>query len=297
MLHKSPGSRAYALIHSHTRRKGVLYDGEIEYEVRRNVVKQKNVKTNTCYYHPNITPFWFRENKTWYEDESLGFDTRMTRGISWECHLVCEDLWIVEIVGCDRSKVDDSLNNLWQQMWDSSFNEDENLREGEAPSEPVTVVPTMDGKFVQLHVTCLPLFDSLRRQAAGRSRIGSEGRKLFDSLLATAKHLNAPGELFPGKEGMPVDPGILVDHVLSAWITDIVREKELLSALEGLRPLLNKHGSLVKGGMNVNKLSFSSFVEILRGTVKTGIVVNRVVRSSDVIGSTLYHLDEALDHD
>lgn len=300
LLHKKTNGKlvALGLIHRHRSSKGQLNEGEQEYEVRRGIVKQRNVHSNTCYFHPNVTPFWFRETKVWYEDENLGFDSGLTRGFAWECHKVDDDTWIVEIVPCDRRELDDSSAAMWELAFSSDADHElATLVGSPGPSEPITIIPTNDGRFVKLSVTCYPLFEHLRRQAAGRSRIGSEGKKLFDSLFATAKHLNAPGELFPGKEGMPCDPGLLVDHVLSAWVTDVSREKNLLNAIEGLRPLLASHAEAARGGMNLRKANFGSIVDAFRASVKFGIVANKVVRSSDVVGGVLHHLDEALDHD
>jgi hypothetical protein len=294
LMSKSKGSKALALIHRHDKDSGTINDGEQSYQVRNGIVKQRNVLTNTCYYHPNITPFWFREDKLWYPDEAFGFDSEYHLGLAWECHLVCEDTWIVEIVVADRRQVTRTESVMWDSVYNSGSNHYDYHRKNDSCPEPATVIPTSDGKFVELTVTCYPMFEALRRQAVGRSRVGSEGRKLFDSLLSTAKHLNAPGELFPGKEGMPVDPGILIDHVLSAWVTDVQREADLLTSINGLVPLFQKHASATRGGLNVQQFSMASLVSAVRGGLKAGIAVNRIARSTDVIGGALTHLDEAL---
>lgn len=294
LMAKSKGSKALALIHRHNSDGGTINDGEQSYQVRNGIVKQRNVLTNTCYYHPNITPFWFREDKTWYPDEDFGFDSSYHLGLAWECHLVCQDTWIVEIVVCDRQQITRADSAMWDSLYHSADQSYEMSRKNDAVCEPATIIPTADGKFVELTVTCFPMFEALRRQAVGRSRVGSDGRKLFDSLLSTAKHLNAPGELFPGKEGMPVDPGILIDHVLSAWVTDIQRETDLLASVNGLLPVFQEHASATRGGLKVQQFTLASLVSIVRGGLKAGIAVNRVARSQDVIGGALTHLDEAL---
>jgi hypothetical protein len=293
MLSYRPGAKALCLIHSHSNSNGKLNEGEQEYWVRGGVVKQKNVKTNTCYYHPNITPFWFREDKTWYPDNTKG---ETGNGIAWECHLVCEDTWIVEIVAADRSRLDDGAEATWKALFDFHDNADNNdLLSGEPQPDPVRILPSADGKFVELRVTCIPLFESLRRQAAGKPRVGAEGRKLFDSLLGTAKHLNAPGELFPGKDGMPCEAQYLIDHVVSAWVTDVSRESDIMSAAELLRPAMFSHASKVKGGPKLANFTLSNLFDSVRAGVSVALTANRVLRNADPIGSALTHLDLALE--
>jgi len=293
MLSFAPGAKALCLIHTHHHSTGKINDGEQEYWVRGGVVKQKNVKTNTCYYHPNITPFWFREDKVWYPDNTKG---EYGPGIAWECHFVCEDTWIVEIVSADKSRLDDGAESAWKAMFDYCDTADrDNLFSGEPVAEPVCMIPSSDGKFVELRVTCIPLFESLRRQAAGKPRVGAEGRKLFDSLLGTAKHLNAPGELFPGKEGMPCESQYLIDHVVSAWITDVSRESDIMAAAELLKPAMFQHASRVKGGPKLSNFTLSTLFDAVKAAVGVALTANRVLRSADVIGSALTHLDGALE--
>jgi len=287
------GAKALCLIHTHHHSHGKINDGEQEYWVRGGIVRQKNVATGTAYYHPNITPFWFREDKTWYPDNTKG---ETGNGIAWECHLVCEDTWIVEIVAADRSRLDDGLEQSWKALFDFHDEADRNgLLSGEPSPEPVRILPSSDGKFVELRVTCIPLFESLRRQAAGKPRVGAEGRKLFDSLLGTAKHLNAPGELFPGKDGMPCEAQYLIDHVVSAWVTDVSRESDIMQAVELLKPAMFSHASRVRGGPKIGNFTLSNLFEAVRSGVSVAMAANRVLRASDPFGSALTHLDAALD--
>jgi len=293
MLSHRKGSKALCLVHTHSGSHGKLNEGEQEYWVRGGIVKQKNVKTNTCYYHPNITPFWFREDKTWYPDNTKG---ETGNGIAWECHLVCEDTWIIEIVAADKERVDDGLEATWKALFDFHDDADKNdLMKGEPTPEPIRILPSSDGKFVELRVTCIPLFEALRRQAAGKPRVGSDGRKLFDSLLGTAKHLNAPGELFPGKEGMPCEAQYLIDHVVSAWITDVSRESDIMQATELLRPAMFNHASKVRGGPKLSNFTLSSLFDAVKAGVSVAMAANRVLRATDPIGSALTHLEGALE--
>jgi len=276
-----------ALIHRHEGNHGFLNDGEQEFWVRGGIVRQRNVSTNTSYYHPNITPFWFREDKTWYND--AGF------GIAWECHLVCEDTWIVEAVFADRSKLVDGSEDEWKKMFeeaDALYNDDV-VRPSRV--QPVTVLPTTSGKFVELEVSCPELFDALRLQAVGKSRVGSEGRKLYDSLLASAKHLVKPGALFPGADGLACQERLIMDHVLSAFVTDVARETDQLKACALLFPHMASHAKAVRGTAGGGKFSVVGAMDVLRSSVKVGLAVNKVVRASDPIGSALTHLDVALE--
>jgi len=293
MLSFTKGAKALCLVHTHHHSHGKINDGEQEYWVRGGVVKQKNVATNTCYYHPNITPFWFREDKTWYPDNTKG---ETGNGIAWECHFVCEDTWIIEIVAADKAAVDDGLEQTWKELFDFHDKSDSNdLLKGEPAPEPVRILPSSDGKFVELRVTCIPLFESLRRQVVGKPRVGPEGKRLFDSLLGTAKHLNAPGELFPGKDGMACEAQYLIDHVVSAWITDVSRESDIMQAVELLRPVLSSHAVVVRGGPKISQFTLGTLFEAVRAGVGLAMAANRVMRASDPIGSALTHLDGALE--
>jgi hypothetical protein len=288
ILHLSPGSKVLALIHRHDKSHGWINEGEQEYWVRGGIVKQRNVLTNTTYFHPNITPFWFREDKTYYPPcENLGF--------SWECHFVCEDTWIVEIVAADKSRQVDGTVEEWKRMFELDEEiELEHLKTRSGKAEPVVILPSDDGKFVELDVQSIPLFNVLRRQAAGKSRVGADGRRLYDSLLATSKHLVAPGALFPGLEPIICPDHLLVDHVISAFVTDVARERDIMAAVGLLSPVLVSHASSIRGGPRLSRFTVSSVVEIVRAGVKSGLVLNRVVRATDVVGSALTHLDDAL---
>jgi hypothetical protein len=293
LLSHKAGTKALCLVHAHKSSHGKINNGEQEYWVRGGVVKQVNVATNTCYYHPNITPFWFRENKVWYPDTSKG---ESGLGFAWECHLVCEDTWIIEIVSADKSKVDDGQEACWKALFDYNDEMDNALvLKAEPTPNPIVTIPSSDGKFVELRVTCLPLFEALRRQAVGKPRVGPEGRKLFDSLLGTAKHLNSPGELYPGKDGMPCEAQYLIDHVVSAWVTDVARESDIMSAADLLKPAMFTHANRVRGGTKLSNFSVNDLVTAARSALGVALAANRVFRAVDPVSSALTHLQDALE--
>lgn len=288
MLDASPGSKVLALIHTHKEKHGFLNEREQEYWVKGGMVKQRNCATGTCYFHPNITPFWFAEKK---EHVLPG----LNRGFSWECHLVCQDTWIIEIV---RSK----------PVWVAPANDFEKLfRDAEAAElgfksenlcfdeEPPNVLPTSDGKFIELRAENVELVGKLRTQATGRSRVGKEGAKLMLDLINLAKHLTDPSAVFEGQSGLSIDRATLADHVVKAFISDVPRELALMGAVDMLSPMLRAHAAKKVGPKVARGMSPLALMQNFRLLVQGGIAVNKVVRHKDVVGAGLQALDDALD--
>jgi hypothetical protein len=294
-LYHMQGGKALAVIHKHDKTHGFINDGEQEYWVRGGIVKQKDVVTGSCYYHPNITPFWFREEKVWYPTSGDADPTPLVEGtgIAWELHFVCEDTWIVEIVAANKSEIYNSTAQDWKNVFDDAVEVFDANVQKPAVVEPLTVLPRANGKFIELDVTCIELFSALRLQASGKSRVGSEGRKLFESLISTARHLIKPGMLFPGKDGLACPEHLIIDHVVSAYVTDIARETDVMKAVGLLFPHLRSHAHSVSG-VTGSKFNAVSAMDFLRASVKVGIAANKVVRSADPIGTGLHHLDSAL---
>jgi hypothetical protein len=299
LLSARRGSKILALIHSHGSSHGFLNEGEQEYWVKGGVVRQKNVKTNSVYYHKDITPFWFKENKHFDIEGTNGQILGDFVSFAWELHFVCDDTWIVEITGSYPSEIDvDTVD--YSQLYalaeqEEEFNKRATLIQDCVLVEPVRILPTSDGKFIELDVVNLELFTALRRKATGRDRRGKPGRELLRELLASAKHLVSPGALLPGQEGLSCPPHLLFDHVISAFITDVVHETNVMKGVSFLHPVLEAHAASLRSGVNYTKFTTFSLVSTLRMLTRGGLAANTIVRARDPIGVALGHLDNALD--
>jgi hypothetical protein len=297
LIRSSPGSRVLALIHRHDKPHGFLNNSEQEYWVRNGIVKQRNVASNTCYFHSDVTPFWFGETKHHVCEPTTG------AGVAWEAHFICEDTWVIEIVAYDGAAVRCDAGDDFEAIFEGLNTNlcadplvDPLVAEVPKAAEPtpVTVLTDSDGRAVPLTVCSLPLFQALRRQAVGKPRSGPAGRKLYDSLLSSAKHLTAPGVLFPDAEPISCKPEHLVDHVLSAMATDVVREYDLFTAMRDLAPLLCDHTRVVTGSRSLGPNSFSSWSEAGKSLVMLAKQGNLIRRSADPVGSALNGLDAAI---
>jgi hypothetical protein len=293
-------SKILALIHSHTQAHGFLNDGEQEYWVKGGIVKQRNVRTNSAYYHKDITPFWFREQKSFnVNDLPAGSNDGFGVSFTWELHFVCQDTWIVEIVPFFPDEID--VEAVDYRMLFEAAEEEERLSrkahhvQSHNVVEPVRVLPTSDGKFLSLDVVNMELFSALRRKAAGRDRRGKRGQELMRDLLSSAKHLIQPGALFPGQDGLDCPDHLLFDHVVSAFVTDVCHETDVMKAVSFLHPVLEEHAKALHQGANFSKFTTFSLLSTVRAAVRGGIAANRIARSRDVVGSALEHIDSALD--
>jgi len=288
LVGNSPGSKILALIHSHTKDHGFLNGGEQEYWVKGGIVKQRNTKTGTVYYHPNITPKFFSETKTtWMPMSSKGF--------TWECHFVCDDTWIVEIAACDKAhKVKGGPD--YRKMFEDAEQHEVYVRQHTeyAPLPVPNVLPTKDGKFIELQCENEELFDQLRLTAAGRKRTGKDGQKLMLELIQTAKHLVRPGSLFPEAARMQINTGHLGDYCVKAFIADVPHETGLHVAVELLEPVLTAH-TVSKMGKIPKTISLFGMMQAFRTVVTGAKMVNQVVRDKDKVGRALTNLEDALD--
>jgi hypothetical protein len=281
----SPRRKALALIHTHTKTHGFLNEGEQEYWVRGNIVKQRNVSTNTTYCHPNITPFWFAENKQWYGDDGKGF--------TWECHFVCQDTWIIEIVPCNKDEFDDDFVNTWEDEFELGVFD--TPAERKASVKPVTVLPTKNGRFIELDVCCEPLFTDLRRYAIGKPRAGLEGVQLMKDLITRGRNLVNPSSLFPDKPAMDCPDGAIYDHCLSAFVTDLERETNMMTCLDNLQGEIYKHSYRITGKRPPPSLASNDIVGTLKLLAKVGTHGARLARSKNPVDAALSGLDKFLE--
>jgi len=263
--------KCLALVHRHNGRHGWLNDKEQEFWVQGGIVKQRNIATNTVYYHPQISDFWFAETKSWYNGSGLGF--------TWECHFVCEDTWIIEICPANRNLFVDDSQDKWAKLFDQASEATLAVSEPPADERPVvrlyapSPIPGEPEIRVNLEVTNLELFGALRRHAAGKPRVGNEGKKLYDSLLATAKHLSAPGALFPEMTPVSCPPHLLFDHVMSAFVTDVERESGVLEAVKTMRAVLIDHSESVRHGAT-SESSFHNLLAAARTSLRGASVIS-----------------------
>jgi len=283
----SPIKKMLALIHTHTGESGTLNNGEQTYEIRAGIVKQRNVRTGTTYCHPNITPFWFSENKSYYDDNGLGF--------TWECHLVCDDTWIIEAVPTTANDLDEDFANDWEDKFYCEQVLSDKPIVG-ARTAPIEMLPTKNGKqFIQLHLTNLELVDNLRTYAIGKPRTGKEGYQLMKDLISRARSLSVPSALFPSQTLLVVKPEHLYDHCMSAFISDLERETELMGCLDNLQGMIYNHTKKVTGKAPPPTLASNDLMGHLKLLGKVGIRGAKVARSSKPLDGALAAVGELFD--
>jgi len=284
---------AYALIHRHTADTGSLNDDEQTYVKKvamngQRLVRQTNVVTRSEYIHPDLTPLLFRADKTWFPDGG-------SKGITWECHMVNSETWIIEIVAYELCELRDDVVD-YGALWD--MEEDDYLAPApEEPSDPIVelhddrlIIPTMDGKFVEAQIVNRKLFDVLRQACVGKER----NRALLDEVIRLAKHHVTPSGMFGDKQGMRCPEGLIIDHALAAYFVDLGHEQQLLQTIEVLRPVLVSHSSKLNLGPKFREYSINDLVGVMRAMTQLGRHVNAVVRNKAPIDKGLEILGNQL---
>jgi len=278
--------KALALIHVHMGSSGSINNGEQTYQVRNGIVKQKNVSTNSAYLHPNITPFWMAEKKEWYNEDGIGF--------VWELHTVCKDTWIVEIVASSREEVDDTVfEDDWEAMFDAGEFDNLEKTQGHArrADENIAMLPTKNGKFIELDLNNPELVTALRRFAAGKPRCGVQGHELMKELIGHARNLVHPSSLFPDKTPLACRDGTMVDHCVSAFLSDLERETNLMDCMDNMQGLFYKHSKSVTGKRPAATAGGADWLGNLRLLAKVGTTGIKAARSKDPLGSALNQVD------
>jgi hypothetical protein len=306
--------RALALVHRHVGQSGSINNGEQTFETKEHpafeagLLKQKNVKTNSVYVHPNLTPVLFKEVKEWFPSQHAPLEMRDKGavgddgvGLAWECHMVNEDTWIIEFVLCDnRHYTADEPS--FAEMWDDDKTLEEDYLSTPTESSDVSArtwenrlewLPAIgqDRDFTHLELVSKPLFEKLRLSAAGRPR---SDKKVFADLMKEAKHLTAPSALFGDKDGMRCPPERIVDHVTAAILVDYEKEDKLLQGMIALKPLLRKHAEDLKFGSTYRDLSFGNLIDVIRSSLAVARTVNTVVKHRDPIDAGIGAMDNWL---
>jgi len=269
------------------------------------LLKQKNVKTNSVYVHPNLSPVLFKEVKEWFPSRTFPLEMRDRAavgddgvGLSWECHMVNDDTWIIEMVLCDnRSYLGGEPS--FAEMWDDDKIMEEDYLSTPAESSSISVrtwenrlewLPAIgkDREFSHLDICSKPLFEKLRLSSAGRAR---GDKKVFARLLEEAKNLVHPSKLFGGVDGLQCPPEKLVDHVVAAALVDYEKEGKLLEGMIALKPQLRAHAESLKFGKNYQDLSFGNLLDVIRSSLAVARTINSVVKHKDPLDSGLGALD------
>jgi len=292
MVTAAKGNMVLALVHTHPGEAGHINEGEQRFAKANGYVRQWNVKTNTRYTHYDLAPFYFRENKTFWADSGSEF---AGQGFQWECHFVCENTWIIQIVAATAADIEDEDAvdfdagfegvDSFTKRTDNGIFDDDFL-----PTEPVVeFIMTPDGTCVPLKLSCPELLDELKQYATGKPR----NAQLFSDLVKHAGHLTRKSALFPDQVVLHVDPNHIIDHVASAY-SNCSREAEIVAAVASLRDSMAVYNSNLKGGGRFNNSSLNTLLEGLRGAVGAAAVVNRVVKSEDKVGRGIAALSDAL---
>jgi len=295
-LHAPGGKRvAYGLIHRHPHSKGTINDGEQSYVKNgRGLVKQVNIKTNSTYVHPDITPLMFSEQKQWFPQSKLATRTvageEPLQGLTWECHIINDDTWVIEMVPYtlfedQEDTVDYDAAWALDEEMSSGFETPSTSDEGSAVqvNDTTVVIPTSDGKFLKLDICSKDLFNELRVSCIGKER----NQKLVDELVHQARHAVFPSKLFPGKVGVQCPEDLIYDHVIAAFVADAEKEDKTLEAVSMLKPMLVKHARGLKLGSKIQDLCFRDLLGCLRSAITAGRDFNRVVKSKDKIDLAL----------
>jgi hypothetical protein len=282
---------AYGLVHRHSSEEGSLNDGEQTYIKKTamngsRLVKQTNVITRSEYIHPDLTPLLFRADKTWFPPQG-------NQGITWECHMVNSETWIIEIVAYELCEMRDDVVD-YTALWD--MEEDDYIGRPIVATplveqrEDCVIIPTEDGKFVKAQITNHKLFATLRQACAGKER----NRALLDEIIRLAKHHIAPSGMFGDKQGMLCQEEHIIDHAMAAYFVDLEHEQKLLQTMSVLRPVLVSHTSKLNLGPKFREYSINDFVNVLRAATQVGRHLNAVRRSKDPIDKGLELLGNQL---
>jgi len=309
----SNGKRvAYALIHNHAGPKGSINDGEQTYEKKfvggQWLVRQVNSATRSAYVHPCLNQLLFRQRKVWLPKDQFvkrgdGFQNHQpvdkTKGIAWELHKINDETWVVELV----PYIDQHLEGVidYAQMWedDEALSVDDYMTTPtsssvEAPDTAAdahqVIIPTQDGKFVELEIPCKELFAKLRMRCSGKVR----DAKLLEELISTANHLCDPSAMFGDKTGIRCPPDKIYDVAVAAFMADIMKENRFQESLSGLRPVLVKHARKRKMGPNYKDFSTGDLMDILRNGLSVGAAINKTLRNRDPVGEGIEHAQRLL---
>jgi hypothetical protein len=293
-----PGKRvAYALIHRHAGNRGSINDGEQVYEKKTafnglQLVKQTNVSTCSSYIHKDLTPFLFSADKTWFPHDGA------TQGLTWECHLVNEETWVIEIVPYVLTEMREDVVD-YAALWDMDEDLDTETNGVDTPPTPKSgiefkddflIIPTHDGKFIKAEIVNRKLFAVLRQSCVGKDR----NRTTLDELVRLAKHNVSPSAMFGDKEGMHCPEDKIFDHAIAAYFVDLDHEEQLMEAASTLRPVLASHASKLNLGPKFRDYSINDLLSALRCAVKVGQHVNNIVRSKDPVDRGLEILGNTL---
>jgi len=293
------------LVHRHSLDKGDLNDGEQTYTKKwvgtDLLVRQVNVRTNSSYVHPDLTRILFSENKVWLPPSDMSTrqsaDVSNNKGLAWETHFVNDETWIVEFVPYVQTEIDGVTD--YSAMWeddDAIFDSDPMSTPSESSSNDIhqrstsVVIPTADGKFVEVDIPCPELFAHLRMRCAGRDRTP----KLLEELISTANHLVDPSALFGDKPGMRCPKDKVYDIAVAAWVIDMPKEIRIHEALARLRPVLDKHARGLKLGLSITNLSLLDLMTGMRAALKGARALNHTIKSRDFVDVGLGHLEEVV---
>jgi len=259
------GSRFLALFHRFPEANGTLNNGEQSYSKDNlGTVRQVNVHSSVSYEHPDVE--WaFSPNKVYQDPE---FKTAFV----WECHMVCDGLWIMEATRC---RYDYGPTNIlpYCDAYDSTIT----LETAKVFNAGPVCIKLGSGDEVELNISNRPLYDRLRQHMVGKPRNPETLRDLF----VVARRLISPGQLFPGTEGINIPPDVVVDHVVASYLANTGHELNALKTVSNVSALLSEHGSLLKGS---TLFSLDDFYSVFRGLVNVGSVGYRAYRSTDPVG-------------
>jgi len=244
------GSRMVITVHRHPNQKGEMFLGECTYAKKNSVVQQLNTLTNEGYEHRDISFLW--DSTTKVRRTAVGAYT-------WTFHMVSVDTWNLVLTGCDPA-----LNERFParaRAVGAAAAAHEMNEHADAPTPFVhpalASLPAASCKMVggvpivsfngsgmpPVKLTCPALFDFLCVSVAGKPRDTERLRDLF----ALARSHIANGSEFPGKRNFAVEPSLVADHVMLAFVSGLGRELEVLRALEGYRIGVREHSALLDG--------------------------------------------------
>jgi len=225
------------------------------------------------------------------EASRISGERQNPKGLAWDLHVVNSDTWIVQIVPYEESTAEGMED--YAQMWD----DDEMLASDDPMTTPSVssdnskirqtatsvVIPSPDGRFVELEIPCPALYHKLRARASGKPRTA----KLLEELISTAQHLTDPSSLFGNAIGLRCPPEKIFDVAVAAMTADVPNETLIFDGIACLKPVLTAHARGLKLGPKFKEMGFGDMLTALR-TALTGMrQLNKVIKSTDVVDEGL----------
>jgi hypothetical protein len=213
----NPDAEFYAIVHRHSKSKGRLNKGELEYTVDSlGIVHQVNPATGLQYSHRSIEPLF-------HTDSCRLFGGKV--GLTWDINKLAGDTYSIKFVLCDPQVCKKVVD-----PWDLIKSDREVFIRGD-----VTVYRCMGFEWYVYHsangqtvLEDVELYDRLRRTIAGKERVP----RAKSDLMAMCRRLANKNDIISIHQGFAheVPPELMTDYVNAAFYADVKHELEVALA-------------------------------------------------------------------